>query len=321
MKYSPGIYLGCFLDGSHVVNLNAISVGCAVLGHDFDATVHSAFREAVNLRPGSSRRLLTMLASHYADLPQGILLELPHGFSFEAELAPGERIICRNHILRDEHEQITIDFSHARRWKCRLPDLRLDKISPQVTDAFLLAWQVLDDRQLLDEAGARSAGPCGTGLHSRVITNKLIYGQVYALVEAVRQLDPSSITHAVSLIGLGSGLTPWGDDFLVGYLAGLRCRTNGHADRRAYLAELGKKVVYFSRQTNDVSRTYLYYAAHGQVSSKLAALAEAIAMGEGAGRVRQAAEDAIDVGHSSGMAAVTGLLEGLSTWGSEFQKV
>jgi hypothetical protein len=123
------------------------------------------------------------------------------------------------------------------------------------------------------------------------------------------------------LVGLGPGLTPSGDDFLIGFLTGLWCTVGEDAKRLAFLSALGQAVIRLSCQTNDISRTYLFHAAHGLVSSRLAALAEAIAGGEISGRLLTAAEDAMCAGHSSGMETVTGLLVGLSTWGNGLQLV
>jgi hypothetical protein len=117
-----------------------------------------------------------------------------------------------------------------------------------------------------------------------------------------------------ALIGLGTGLTPSGDDFLVGYLVGLWCTVRDTEERRQFVSNLGKAVIRLSRRTNDISRTYLYHAAHGQVSSRLEALAGAICRAENLEHLLAAAESAMQTGHTSGMDAVTGLLVGLAAW-------
>ena len=81
-----------------------------------------------------------------------------------------------------------------------------------------------------------------------------------------------------------------------------------------FLARLGETVFHLSSRTNDISRTYLYHAAQGQVSSQLSDLAEAICHGEDRERLREVAAAAFRVGHTSGMDSVTGLLIGLAAW-------
>jgi hypothetical protein len=117
-----------------------------------------------------------------------------------------------------------------------------------------------------------------------------------------------------SMIGLGGGLTPSGDDILVGYLAGLWSTTDERLERIRYVSGLGEEVIRLSNRTNAVSSTYLFHASGGQVSSRLVVLAAVICRGEASDRILPAAESAMQVGHTSGMDAVTGLLVGLAAW-------
>ena len=60
-----------------------------------------------------------------------------------------------------------------------------------------------------------------------------------ALVEACRAFDGErAARHASSLIGWGEGLTPAGDDFLVGLIAGLDALVGGDGRRRCLRAAL-----------------------------------------------------------------------------------
>jgi hypothetical protein len=133
------------------------------------------------------------------------------------------------------------------------------------------------------------------------------------LIDATRQYDLNA-SAVEALIGLGSGLTPSGDDLLVGYLCGLWCAIQGQSQRFQFIASLGETIVSLSKKTNDISRTYLYHAAQGQVSSRMSDLAEAICYGEHPERLHEVAAAAFRVGHTSGMDAVTGLLIGLAVW-------
>ncbi len=134
------------------------------------------------------------------------------------------------------------------------------------------------------------------------------------LVNATRQLDLAGIDAVEALIGLGSGLTPSGDDLLAGYMAGLWCTIRHQGDRSQFIIELGKRIIDLSGRTNDISRTYLFHAVHGQVSSRITALAEAISRAEEPGHLLETAEQAMQNGHTSGMDTVTGLLLGISAW-------
>jgi hypothetical protein len=271
----------------------AISVGDAVPHTDFDAAVHSVFRSAVNLRLDKGHRLLTLVASNEADLPQGIRVDTPADFSFEICRA-GELVACRDDILRVG--PLTIELRGTRRWKYDLPSLHADLTDPSAATAWRCAWDALNKRQIqlnaeiIAEDLFRSDGTIRTGVPRTA--GKAMRG----LVDATRRDDLLTAASSVrSLIGLGAGLTPSGDDLLVGYLAGLWCAV---------------------LDNSDISRAYLYHAARGQVSSRLADLAEAICRGENSERLLTIAESAMRVGHTSGMDAVTGMLIGLAVWSS-----
>jgi hypothetical protein len=292
----------------------AISVGDAVPHTDFDAAVHSVFRSAVNLRLDKGHRLLTLVASNEADLPQGIRVDTPADFSFEICRA-GELVACRDDILRVG--PLTIELRGTRRWKYDLPSLHADLTDPSAATAWRCAWDALNKRQIqlnaeiIAEDLFRSDGTIRTGVPRTA--GKAMRG----LVDATRRDDLLTAASSVrSLIGLGAGLTPSGDDLLVGYLAGLWCAVLDNSDLAQFVANLGKAVVRLSRRTTDISRAYLYHAARGQVSSRLADLAEAICRGENSERLLTIAESAMRVGHTSGMDAVTGMLIGLAVWSS-----
>jgi hypothetical protein len=116
------------------------------------------------------------------------------------------------------------------------------------------------------------------------------------------------------LVGLGTGLTPSGDDILTGFLAGLWCAVRGKPERGAFLEAVAELVNLYASRTNDIARTFLCLAARGQVSSRLVDLAATICEGASPARVSAAAEGAMQVGHTSGMESVNGLLLGLAAW-------
>lgn len=295
------------------MNCEAISVGYAVPRTSFDVQVHSVFLTAANLQLVRGSQLLTLLTAGQTDLPQGICLDTPEEFSFE-ELRLGESATYRGGLLRFEHASLTVDLRKVRRWKCDLPALAADMANPATAAAWQTAWQALNTRQAQTGAEIIAEALLNPSKTRPSATAQKISELTQDLVSATRRNDSLAHTAIAGLVGLGSGLTPSGDDLLVGYLAGLWCTARGRKDRVKFLSGLGKAVVRLSRRTNDISRTYLYHAARGQVSRRLATLARAISRGMRSGRLLGAVEAAMQVGHTSGLEAVTGLLLGLSAW-------
>ena len=293
--------------------LKAISIGDAVPRMDFDATVHSVFRSAINLRLNNGDNLLTLVTSSEADLPQGIRVDSPADFSFEIFHA-GEPMTCRDDTLRFASSALTIDLRGAESFICDLPSLQADMANPSAATAWQRVWQALNERQVQSQAEIIAQDLFRFDETIRAGVPRKAGEAMRGLFAATRQFDLAAASSLDGLVGLGSGLTPSGDDLLVGYLAGLWCSVLDKSERKQFVSDLGKVVVHLSQQTNDISRTYLYHATRGQVSSRLADLAEAICCGENSDRLLTTVESAMQVGHTSGMDAVTGLLIGLAVW-------
>ena len=289
------------------------SIGYAVPRTDFDADVHSVFQSAIYLRLTRGRNLLTLVASSEADLPQGIRVDTPMDFSFEI-FHTGVPVTCRDNILRFASSALTMDLRGARNFKCDLPSLQANMTNPAVTTAWRYVWHALNERQIQMEAEIIAEDLFRSDETLRAGEPRKAGEAMRGLFDATKQFDLTAASSIVTLIGLGTGLTPSGDDLLVGYLTGLWCSVLDKSERIQFVTNLGKAIIDLSQQTNDISRTYLYHASRGQVSSRLAELAEVICRGENSDHLLITAESAMQVGHTSGMDAVTGLLIGLATW-------
>jgi hypothetical protein len=115
---------------------------------------------------------------------------------------------------------------------------------------------------------------------------------------------------ALALIGLGPGLTPSGDDFLVGlcFAAHLRARVGEAA--RARLDALSAAISALAPgRTNRISASFLADAAAGLGLAALHALSDALAAGSP--DPLPAALRLATIGHSSGWDMLAGFLAGL----------
>lgn len=106
-----------------------------------------------------------------------------------------------------------------------------------------------------------------------------------------------------SMIGLGPGLTPSGDDFLIGLMAILRM-----IGEREFLPLLCGEIKRHLQKTNDISAAYLYHACHGEFSEPFHGLFSA-------GKLVAAVEKIASVGHSSGTDALAGIYFGVEQFG------
>jgi len=312
------------------MQLHAASIGSAVPRDNFNATIQSVFDSSLNLRLAHAGRLITILISDHYDLPQGIRLDkripLPYLTPSASLIANvGLRAACRGGILRFGSSTLTIDLRCAPIWEGRIPALT----RPIERGAWSIIWQTLNQQQRLkgtelivdDLFQSRSPhAPLGQRAgHSdqgSLLTRKLSQ-PVLQLIAAAERLDSQIAKDAAQkMIGLGPGVTPSGDDVLIGFLAGLYSTAENEPERLAFIQTFGESLALLSKETNEISRTYLHHAIHGQFSSSMSALLDAINDGAEE-QLISALKDAMRVGHSSGMDSVTGLLMGLAVWNKE----
>jgi uncharacterized protein DUF2877 len=99
------------------------------------------------------------------------------------------------------------------------------------------------------------------------------------------------------LVGLGPGLTPAGDDFLIGALAvlGALRQTNMHA-------ALAQAIVVAANRTSPLSASLLRAAAAGHVGENLHTMVAALVTGDADAALNAAA----GIGHTSGFDALAG---------------
>ncbi len=298
---------------NELMKLNAISIGYAVPQADFEAAIHSVFKTSLNLKIENNEYLITIFSSAEDNLPQGIHFQAPHGFSFEKPKL-GERVICSKGIISLGWCDLTINLHLARLWKCNLSSLLPSAAPSAIFAAWRSVWQSLNEYQRIVGAEIIAQELLGNQELSRYQALSVMRESMRVLLSAAQNYDLKINQALETLIGLGGGLTPSGDDVLMGYLAGLWCGSGQNPIRQNYVKEFSKIVLQFLHRTNDISRTYLYHATQGQVSSRLADLAGLICIGDKTPHLLEVAKKAMRVGHTSGMDAVTGLLLGLGVW-------
>lgn len=120
----------------------------------------------------------------------------------------------------------------------------------------------------------------------------LLEGRNEAAAEALRKM-----------VGLGIGLTPSGDDFLCGVLAGLRLYGR---ESSPFSANLQKELQSHLMDTNDISRTFLVCALQGQFSLPVIRLTAKK-------QPLDILEEFSQIGHTSGLDTLCGLLYAIST--------
>jgi hypothetical protein len=284
------------------VRLEALSAGTEAARGHFNGAVHSVFENACNIEIDDGR-LLALLAPTVANVPHGVRIDLPPGVAFADRLVAGQWVGCRAGRLRFAGSEFTIDLTVARAWRPDLGTSGIDWARPEVVQAWRVAWRVWRRFR-----GVRQPAP-------PVSSGRAVELRALVLSDATRRLRSGEATLAIErLIGCGPGLTPSGDDLIVGFLAGLWRGVGADPQRRSFVATLGKTVSAAARATCDISRAYLGHAAGGQFAEPIAILARHLGDGAGPEQVEQVTSTALRVGHLSGSDGVLGLLLGIRAW-------
>ena len=303
------------------MRLNALSAGVEAPTMCFSGVIHSTFHHACNVSLESDA-VLTLVSSEKGNLSQGIRLGTPPTFTFLEQLRVGQPFACRGGILRISGSELSVDLRTANLWHIDLKGLRVDLRQRDTAQAWAVAWLELEKHRRRNGISARIAAiPAPrqnpvTAPWIKTLVERAVQ-IVSALIEATCtfQVD-GAITAIRPLIGLGPGLTPSGDDFIVGYLAGLWSTAGSDSPRLRFMSSLGAWLSQAAAGTNAISCTYIKSAVYGNVSEAIATLAQRVGQAKSMDSVREAARTALQVGNTSGTDGVLGLLLGCIAWGA-----
>jgi hypothetical protein len=128
--------------------------------------------------------------------------------------------------------------------------------------------------------------------------------------QACLRNDPDALcANAVALIGLGTGLTPSGDDFVGGLLFCLKHL--GETRLAAKLIEVVTRAEFLGSATNEISAAILLDLAAGHAVAPVHEIVNRLLMGETHERIHSSVSELTRIGHSTGWDLLAGVLTGL----------
>lgn len=238
--------------------------------------VHSVFKHAVNLEIGDELWTVTARGGHDAAFTVRLSdAVLPGDLGLRAR----DPVCVRSRHLRIGTS--VIDARTAARWVPRKYD---------VDPSGLRRWSA----EL--EMAARHVAWAGSWPLADTVIEALASGCGSELADAVRRTT-----------GRGPGLTPSGDDVLVGVLAVLTAPGVAAACQR-FAARLRAALAPTLPTTSEISRALLGQASQGQVSRPVWELASVLLSGGAAAPFAQASADVLSTGATSGGDTCAGLI-------------
>lgn len=255
--------------------------------------VHSIYRKAVNLKAGN--QLLTLQPRGSVLSPISMITACTEGELAELPFAARKTLSV---TLKTEHTSRQDLFLSARKLSSHVYTENLHK---KIRQAIAMAENsdlpphmrgvelILNQPDLAEESLYMNA----------VQTILLQFRQ--AIGDSAKMADT-----LCRLIGLGIGLTPSGDDFLCGFLAGLRMSSSVSSQILTVKPDnfrqiLEEKICSHLNRTNEISAAFLHCAALGQFSIPIHLLLSSEITAE---QIYQAFSG---IGHSSGIDTLCGI--------------
>lgn len=264
-------------------------------------TVHSVYRRTINLTDG--KQILSLQAEHSPLSPISLILTLTAEEMGGLGIAPGDDVLFKEGSLELRGEaSYHFTYADARRYDLKLP-APLDSRS-----LTLLTSGIRNALALTDTNGFALLFGSAEALEDDLSLMLLAAKKHLLLADELCRLGdyPEAALRLSRLLGLGIGLTPSGDDFLCGVLAGLHMTGN---DRHPFTQRLRSELANRLSDTIDLSAAFLSCALDLQFSlavNRLYRLPDAC-------EILASFEE---IGHSSGTDTLCGILWSLT----HFQK-
>ena len=255
--------------------------------------VHSVYRKAVNLKAGN--QLLTLQPRGSVLSPISLITDCTEEELAELPFASGKALPV---TLSTEHASCQDLFLVVRKLSSHV---YIENLHKKIRQAIAMAESSdLPPHMRGVELILNQPNLAGESLYMNAIQNILLQFR-QAIGDSAKMADT-----LCQLIGLGIGLTPSGDDFLCGFLAGLRMSSavSSHipadeSDRFRQILE--EKICSHLDRTNEISAAFLHCAALGQFSAPVHLLPNPEITAE---QIYQAFSG---IGHSSGIDTLCGI--------------
>ena len=289
--------------------LAAVSGDARCLDHlfrpGFFGRVHSIFAKVVNVCD-KDEELFSLAAADLDNAPHTVLVAFPAEFRFDAAgIVSGDPVTSGRGVLA-VGPRLTVDAAGAASWQDVLPRF------PAGRSLGILAANLA---VLADIIAATGTGGglkeyyTGGGQGDSSLFSRELAARAAGLVAALEAADfIAAAGCGRSLLGLGTGQTPSGDDFLAGLLTVFHLPGSPFGeDYRKLSQRLSREA---ERLTAAISQAMLHQAAEGRARQSVISLLEALIAGE-ALQIGTAAARVLALGSSSGTDIAVGLASGL----------
>ncbi|MBU8916952.1 DUF2877 domain-containing protein [Bacillus sp. FJAT-29953] len=265
----------------------------------FTGSVHSTFNRTFNIKCHQNGELYTIACRNVDNGPNTLIIDVDN--IRPMEIAVNDQVFTKKNILHIGNK-LAISFESVNKWACVVPGYPLNEE--------ILNQNLKKLKKFIDIHGKSG------GIKKHELPNSLFEAKMSSMLELRTNLlldelaedrMSSALEHAISIIGLGPGLTPSGDDFLVGLFTSFSMLNGPFYGRRSFCEDVVSKA---KTLTNDISWMALQKASTGKVRESIILLLNAL-LGENEADLFLSLNKVLNIGSSSGTDIALGLVGGL----------
>lgn len=265
----------------------------------FNGRVHSIFDRIFNIQSMDQGELFTIANESLDNGPNTLVTEFAR-FS-DKQIAVYDPVCTTNNTLCILNK-IEIKLDVVKIWNSNLPHYPSNeqRLRRNLVVARLFIEQYGKD-------GGMKRSPVGGKSFDQEVS-RLLAERSGLLLQAISSGNMQEAAREASgLVGLGVGLTPSGDDFLVGLFAVFNMPQSPLYHSRTFCEQVASES---AGRTNEISYITLKKASTGQVRESLIQLLRDLTVGS-EGSVKASLSSVLNIGSTSGTDIATGILSGL----------
>lgn len=270
-------------------------------------TVHSVFNQVINFKAFKSQ-LYSIVQYQIGNGPYSMRMNSGTESFLDLNIKAGDLVILNNGCLTINN--IKFSVNHPKIW------VPIDfKISEEHLGVFLKNLEVFNKVLLSNHSSGGtyyyyvkryfSFPP-----HDKAsVVEKELCERILSFLWGIKYDQQHVKKYIKALIGFGYGLTPSGDDFLVGFLTALNKAKNKKV--QSILSLMTNILKYLKISTTDISKTMIYASLEGKSHEKIHDFVNCLLSSMDEAQLKQSILNVFSIGSSSGMDLAIGIIEGI----------
>ena len=285
-----------------VIGINSLSCDInfvkIVASPKFSGYVHSVYHKAVNITCNTTGEMLTLLCNQMDNGPNSLIVDLRSFENLGIEAHDWVRI-KEDYLLIAS--RLNVQLPHSGLWRCDLPSF------PDQTQMLKANLKVATEYMKHYGKHSGMLRLCTTRGDIESTLTKMLDARVKGLLDAVAKGNSvNAFYYASRLVGLGYGLTPSGDDFLVGLFTVMNMPNSPLQSFSKWCKQIVDAAYSF---TNEISYATLIKAASGMVRESIVRFVMAL-IEEYPQQMVKSLDRVLKIGSTSGTDIALGITSG-----------